>query len=117
MNSMEIDALRDYLISMPSVEECYPFGPTTAVYKTGGKMFALLSVDGETPSMNLKCNPDLAIELREQYDFVIPGYHQNKKHWNTIQGIDSVPYTLLKTFIDHSYDLVCIKPKASKKIS
>lgn len=80
---MNIEELREYCISKKDVTESFPFDETTLVFKVRGKMFALTDLEGEL-SINLKCDPDLAIELREKYPAVQPGYHMNKKHWNTI---------------------------------
>jgi len=110
---MNIETLREYCLSKPGVEETFPFGPNTLVYKVNGKMFLATGLDEEQLSFNIKCEPDLALELREQYPCVQPGYHMNKKHWNTIVVDGSVSVKLLKEWIDHSYDLVA-KP-ASKK--
>ncbi|HMG66403.1 MAG TPA: MmcQ/YjbR family DNA-binding protein [Chitinophagaceae bacterium] len=111
---MNIESLREYCLSKPGVEETLPFGPDTLVYKINGKIFLLTSLDEEQLSFNVKCDPDLAIELREQYASVLPGYHMNKKHWNTITVDGSVPSKLLKDWIDHSYDLVS-KTSSKKK--
>jgi predicted DNA-binding protein (MmcQ/YjbR family) len=102
---MNIEILREYCISKNGAEECLPFGPDTLVYKVKGKIFALISLDGEL-SINLKCNPSLALELREKFRAVIPGYHMNKKHWNTVCIDGSVPDKNIFEMIDHSYNLV-----------
>lgn len=102
---MNIELLREYCLALPGVEECFPFGEETLVFKVGGKIFALASLDGEL-TVNLKCNPALAIELREQYLAVTPGYHMNKKHWNTVKADGSVPDKELFSWIDHSYAIV-----------
>jgi predicted DNA-binding protein (MmcQ/YjbR family) len=86
--------------------ETYPFGPDTAVYKVGGKMFALLPQSADPPSMSLKCDPEWSAVLRSAYDAVRPGYHLNKKHWNTILLDGSVPDDELEELIEHSYTLV-----------
>jgi len=103
---MNIELLQQYCLSKPGVEETLPFGPDTLVYKVGGKIFLLCSLDTEVLQFNVKCDPDLAIELREEYPSVLPGYHMNKKHWNTIIADGSVPVKKLKEWIDHSYELV-----------
>jgi len=103
---MNIEQLQEYCLSKPGVEETLPFGPDTLVYKVGGKVFLLTSLDAEELRFNVKCDPELAQELREQYDCVQPGYHMNKKHWNTIIVDGSVPVRQLKEWIDHSYELV-----------
>ncbi|MEP6750239.1 MAG: MmcQ/YjbR family DNA-binding protein [Bacteroidota bacterium] len=103
---MNIESLQEYCLAKNGAEETLPFGPTTLVYKVGGKAFLLTSLDAGDFRFNVKCDPDLAQELREQYDCVQPGYHMNKKHWNTIMVDGSVSVKLLKQWIDHSYDLV-----------
>ena len=103
---MDIEQLQQYCLSKPGVEETLPFGPDTLVYKVGGKVFLLTSLDAEDFRFNVKCDPDRAEELREQYPCVLPGYHMNKKHWNTIVADGSVSVKLLKEWIDHSYALV-----------
>ncbi|MGN6418601.1 MAG: MmcQ/YjbR family DNA-binding protein [Pseudobacter sp.] len=103
---MNIDTLRAYCLAKPAVEETLPFGPDTLVFKVAGKVFLLTGLDSDPLSFNVKCDPDLAVELRERYDAVQPGYHMNKKHWNTITVDGSVSGKLLREWIDHSYDLV-----------
>ncbi len=103
---MNIESLQAYCLAKTGAEETLPFGPGTLVYKVGGKVFLLTSLDAADFRFNVKCDPDLAQELREQYDCVLPGYHMNKKHWNTIMVDGSVPVKLLKEWIDHSYNLV-----------
>ena len=103
---MNIEDIRDYCLSLPEVEETLPFGPDVLVYKVKGKVFLLLPLDTEELRLNVKCNPDTALELREQYDCVLPGYHMNKKHWNTIIVNGSISSTLIRSWIDHSYELV-----------
>lgn len=105
---MNIEILRDYCISKRNVTESLPFGDDTLVFKTGGKIFALVNLEGEL-RLNLKCDPVVAIELRERYSAVSPGYHMNKKHWNTVRIDGSVPDNVLYSWIDHSYDLVLKK--------
>ena len=101
---MDIEQFRDHCISKPGVTEETPFGPDTLVFKVCGKMFALCGFD--FPSFNVKCNPDKAIKLREQYPEVKPGYHMNKKHWNTVILDASIPKGEIERMIDHSYGLV-----------
>lgn len=103
---MDIEQLRQYCLSKPAAEETLPFGPDTLVYKIGGKVFLLCSLNAEGLRFNVKCDPDLAVEIREQYSAVQPGYHMNKKHWNTIYADGSIPVKQLKEWIDHSYNLV-----------
>lgn len=106
---MNIESLRDYCLSLPDVEEALPFGPDTLVYKIGGKIFLLTGLDSVEFRFNVKCDPDKAIELREEYPCVIPGWHMNKKHWNTIVVDGSVSDKLVREWVLHSYELV--KPK------
>ncbi len=103
---MDIALLQEYCLSKPAVEETLPFGPETMVYKVGGKVFLLTSLDAEEFRFNVKCDPETATELRERYSCVLPGYHMNKKHWNTIVVDGSVTTKQLKEWIDHSYQLV-----------
>jgi len=112
---MNIETLREYCVSKPGAEETLPFGPDTLVFKVAGKMFLLTSLDEEQLSFNVKCDPDQAEELRAEYPCVQPGYHMNKKHWNTIVVDGSVPVKLLKQWIDDSYELVAPKSRGSKK--
>jgi len=102
---MDIVELRDYCISKPNVTESFPFDEDTLVFKVNGKMFALTNLIGDL-TINLKCNPEKAIELREMYPAVEPGYHMNKQHWNTIRIDGSISTSLIKEWIDHSYSLV-----------
>ena len=103
---MNIEQLRDYCLGKPLAEEGLPFGPNVLVFKVKGKIFLLASLDTPQLQFNVKCNPDLAEELRKQYSCVLPGYHMNKKHWNTIIPDRSVSTAQLKEWIDHSYELI-----------
>lgn len=102
---MNIEQYREYCISKKGVTEEFPFDENTLVFKVMGKMFALTGVD-TFGTVNLKCDPELAIQLREQHDGVVPGYHMNKKHWNTVSFEGDIKEELLKEWIDHSYNLV-----------
>ncbi len=102
---MNIELLREYSISKPAVTEGLPFGEDTLVFKVGGKIFLLVSLT-EATRFNVKCDPELAIELRERYSEVQPGYHMNKVHWNTVYMDGSLTENQLKDMIDHSYELV-----------
>jgi len=102
---MNIETIREYCISKPEATEGFPFGEDTLVFKVRGKIFALASLDGDH-TVNLKCDPGFALELREKYPAVTPGYHMNKKHWNTIILDGSVPDKEVLTWIDRSYNLV-----------
>ncbi len=103
---MNIEEIREFCISKPEVVETLPFGPDVIVFKTNNKIFLLLPLDTESVQFNVKCDPELAIQLRDEYDCVLPGYHMNKKHWNTIMVDGSVRDAKLKEWIDHSYNLV-----------
>ncbi len=102
---MNIEEFREYCIKKPMVTEEFPFDEVTLVFKVAGKMFSLTGLDGDF-SINLKCDPEKAIQLREHHPSVQPGYHMNKKHWNTVMVDGSVSDKLLEEWIDHSYDLV-----------
>ncbi len=111
---MQLAFLHDYCTAKPGVEETLPFGPDTLVYKVMGKAFVLTGIDDIVSSINVKCDPELAETLREQYSFVLPGYHMNKKHWNTIDTTQA-PQLLVQQWIDHSYDLVVSKLTKKEK--
>jgi predicted DNA-binding protein (MmcQ/YjbR family) len=102
---MNIETIREYCISKTGATESFPFGEDTLVFKAVDKIFALVNLSGDL-SINLKCDPAFAIELRERYSSVTPGYHMNKKHWNTINFDGSVPDKEIFKWIDHSYELV-----------
>jgi len=103
---MDLAQFREYCLSKPHATEGTPFGPDVLVFKVGGKMFALAALDEVPTAANLKCDPDLALELRDRYEQVTPGYHMNKKHWNTVEIESGIPITELRKMIDHSYELV-----------
>lgn len=103
---MNIEAFRDYCLSKKGVTEEFPFDKSTLVFKVMGKMFALTGLERIPFSVNLKCDPDRAIELREYHSEITPGYHMNKKHWNTVNFSSSLPTNMILEMIDHSYDLV-----------
>jgi predicted DNA-binding protein (MmcQ/YjbR family) len=102
---MNIEILREYCVSKKNVTESLPFGDDTLVFKVAGKIFALANLEGDL-TINLKCDPIMAIELRERYSSVIPGYHMNKKHWNTVLADGTIPDKEIFEWIDHSYNLV-----------
>jgi predicted DNA-binding protein (MmcQ/YjbR family) len=102
---MDIITLREYCISKKGADESFPFGDDTLFFKVNGKIFALVNLDGDL-SINLKCDPVLAIDIREKYSSVTPGYHMNKKHWNTIRLDGNVPDKEVFLWIDHSYNLI-----------
>ncbi len=102
----DYDSLKAYCLSKKGTTAGYPFGEGTLVFKVMGKMFGLISEDADPLRMNLKCDPDDAIALRTQYQAILPGYHMNKEHWNTLVMDGSLPGELVAELIDHSYDLV-----------
>jgi predicted DNA-binding protein (MmcQ/YjbR family) len=103
---MNRDGILNFCGSLPGAVEDYPFGDGVAVFKVGGRMFALVSLEGDPGNVNLKCDPGLAIELRARYSAVHPGYHQDKRHWNTIDLDGSINEDEVREMIDHSYGLV-----------
>jgi len=109
---MNIEDLRNYVLSLKDVAESFPFGEDTLVFKTNDKIFLLISLSSSPLQFNVKCDPEKAIELREQYSCVLPGYHMNKKHWNTIIVDGTLSQLQLKNFIKDSYNL--ISKKSSK---
>src|SRR5437588_9843021 len=111
---MDLAQFREYCLSKPRATEDTPFGPNVLVFKVGGKMFALAALDEVPTTVNLKCDPDLALDLRDRYEQIRPGYHMNKKHWNTVEIDGGIPEAELCKMIDHSYDLVVQSlPRAS----
>ena len=114
---MNIEAFRDYCLAKPGTTEETPFGPDTLVFKVMGKMYALTGIDS-FEFINLKCDPEYALELREKFDGSIrPGYHMNKKQWNSVDTDGRVSDELILDLINHSYDLVVSKlPKKDKEV-
>ncbi|MEO0437080.1 MAG: MmcQ/YjbR family DNA-binding protein [Pseudomonadota bacterium] len=114
---MNYQGARTYLLAKPHAIEDFPFGPEVAVMKVDSKMFATLAYDHDEGRMNLKCDPDEALMLRDIFSAVKPGYHMNKRHWNTIELNGSIPDSELERMIDNSYALVVQKlPAARRKI-
>ena len=103
---MNSESIRDYCIAKPGVTESFPFDDVTLVFKVGGKMFALLSLDNQPTTLALKCDPERALQLREMFSAVRPGYHMNKTHWNSITLDGSIRTNQIQEWIDHSYELV-----------
>jgi predicted DNA-binding protein (MmcQ/YjbR family) len=103
---MDHKKVEDYILSMPDARLDYPFGQNTAVYKVNDKMFAIIQENSEPLKLSLKCDPQLAETLREKYESVMPGYHLNKKHWNTILMSGQLGWDEIKDLIRHSYNLV-----------
>ena len=102
---MTITFFREYCLSKPGTSEDTPFDENTLCFKVGGKIFAIIDIE-LFESVNLKCDPEKAVELREQYSGIVPGYHMNKKHWNTVMFDGSVSDKLILELVDHSYELV-----------
>lgn len=103
---MNIEELREYCISLKGTTEEFPFDDVTLVLKVQGKMFALIPLDNPETQISLKCDPERAIALREEFKAIVPAWHFNKKHWNTVKIVSSLPKSLLIELINHSYDLV-----------
>lgn len=101
---MNVEDVRSYCLSLPHTTEDLPFGPETLALRVGGKIFALLPID-KVGSVNLKCDPERSLELREQYPQILPGYHMNKKWWNTVH-YEELPSKLVEELICHSYHLI-----------
>lgn len=102
---MNIEALRDFCLSLPGTEEKMPFDNRTLVFTVRNKMFCLTDVE-DYEMINIKCDPEEVVSMREQYPEVIPGYHMNKKHWNSVRMTGKIPDHLIRTWIQRSYDLV-----------
>ncbi|MEZ4473324.1 MAG: MmcQ/YjbR family DNA-binding protein [bacterium] len=103
---MDFEQVRRALAAMPGAEESFPFGPDVLVYKVCGRMFALLPLEGEPARVNLKCAPDRAMALRHAYPAITPGYHMDKRHWNTVLLDGTVPVDELRFLLQHSWDRV-----------
>lgn len=112
---MNIEQIREYCLKKKGVTEEFPFDEETLVFKVAGKIFLLASLEAIPLQINLKCDPEKAIELREEYDTVMPGYHMNKNHWNTIIIDGTVPSHQLLEWIDESYNLVVAGLKKSER--
>ena len=102
---MNIEELRDYCLSKEGTTEGFPFGDDPLVFKVNNRMYALVNLEGQS-RLSLKCDPELAIELREKFSAVSPGYHLNKKNWNTVELDNSIPDSLIKEWIDLSWEIV-----------
>lgn len=113
---MDIETIRDYCLAKKEVEEGFPFGETTLVFKVRGKIFLLAGLENPVLQFNVKCDPEKAIEWREQFAAVQPGYHMNKKMWNTVVVDGSIPARIIRQMIDDSYQLVVMSlPKKSRE--
>ncbi len=117
---MDAAELRRCCLAHPGAVEDFPFGPENSVFKVGGKMFALSALDRTPLEVSVKCEPELAVDLRDSYDAIRPGYHLNKRHWNTITLDDSLADQLVRDLIEDSYDLVAnasVRPAARRRSS
>jgi predicted DNA-binding protein (MmcQ/YjbR family) len=112
---MNVEKLRLYCLAKPATTEGFPFDGSTLVFKVAGKMYALMDIDKEDLSMNLKCDPERAILLRDEYSEVRPGWHMNKKHWNTVQMDGLLSEKMIYELIDHSYELVVASLSKAQK--
>jgi len=109
-----LDLIQDHCLAKSGVEACFPFGPDNLVFKVAGKIFLIVGLDDDPLRMNVKCDPELVEERRASYPSVLPGYHMNKKHWNTVVLDGSIPMITLRAWIDESYDM--IRASLPKKI-
>lgn len=118
-NFLNVDQICEFCLNKKGVTEEFPFDEETLVFKVIGKMFLLLSLDSIPLQINVKCDPEVAVELRERYESVVPGYHMNKKHWNTVIIDGSVPDKIIFEWIDDSYSLVVggLKKSDKKKLN
>lgn len=112
---MNVEEFRLFCLQKPAVTEEFPFGPETLVFKVAGKVFALTGLDEIQFKVNLKCDPEYAVELRENHEEVKPGFHMNKKHWNTVDFEGNLSEKLLRSLINHSYELVVKSLPKSKR--
>ncbi len=115
MSMITLNMLKEYCAKKPGTAETYPFGEDTLVFKVMGKMYALTNINSDQLSINLKCDPDWAMILRNHYEAVKPGYHMNKRHWNTVVVDGSIPDDEIWEMIDHSYRLVVIGLKKADR--
>ena len=107
-SAMHLDVAIAHCLGKPGATEETPFGPEVLVFKVAGKMFALTDPGDFPPALNLKCEPTRALDLRDRYSSIQPGYHMNKRHWNTLTLDGALSAELVKELIDHSYDLVVV---------
>ncbi len=115
MHRVQPDDLRDYCLEFPGSEETFPFGPQTSVFKVAGKIFALSRLDAGPLEISLKCEPGLAEQLREAHPSVRPGYHLNKRHWNTVTVDGAIADAMVRDMVEDSYDLVVSSLSRSKR--
>lgn len=109
--------LRAALLALPATSEDFPFGPETAVFRVAGKMFALIPLDEAAVKINLKCDPDRAVVLRDTWAAITPGYHMNKRHWNTVELGQDLPDEAIPELIQHSYELVVASLTRKARVS
>jgi predicted DNA-binding protein (MmcQ/YjbR family) len=115
MGRVDTDELKDACLEPNGSVEEFPFGPETSVFKVGGKIFAITALDGRPLKVSLKCDPDLAVRLRAAHPAIVPGYHLNKRHWNTVTLDGSLPDGLVREMIEDSYDLIVARlPRAQQ---
>ena len=112
---MNHDKFRKYCLGKKGASEDMPFDDETLCFRVGNKIFAITDIEKTPASYNLKCNPERALELREEYEAISPGWHMNKKHWNTVTPDASIPDSLIYELIDHSYELVFKSLKKSER--
>jgi predicted DNA-binding protein (MmcQ/YjbR family) len=112
---MNVESIREYCLSKPGVEESFPFGEDTLVFKVNRKIFLLMGLSSAPVQFNVKCEPERAVSLREQHPAIIPGYHMNKKHWNTVIVDGTLNRKILTEQIDHSFELIAAAKKGRSK--
>ena len=113
---MDIEHARDFCLALPETTEGFPFGPDVLVFKVAGRMFATLAMDEDPARMNVKCDPDDAVRLRDEYECVEPGYHMNKRHWNTLVLDGSVVNAVVEGWIRDSWTLVARSLKKADRV-
>lgn len=114
---MNLESLRTYCLARPGTSEDFPFDESTLAFRVCGKIFLLADVESVPLHVNLKCDPERAVELRERYEAVEPGYHMNKRHWNTVTLDSTIPDREIRGMLDHSYELVVAGLKKSERES
>lgn len=111
------DELRAFCLGLNGAAEEFPFGPGTSVFKVGGKIFAISGLDGIPLKVSLKCDPEVAVRLRAGHSAIVPGYHLNKRHWNTVTLDESLPGLLVREMIEDSYDLIVAKLPRARQLA
>jgi predicted DNA-binding protein (MmcQ/YjbR family) len=115
--TMTPDQLKAFCLDLNGAEETFPFNPETSVFKVGGKVFAISALDSEPLQVSLKCDPDLAVRLRAEHPAITPGWHLNKRHWNTVVLDGTVPQRLVDEMIEDSYDLIVAQLPRRQQLS